>query len=50
LDYIAANLAVFYNGAVSLKELEAMPIPAVLNLNEYAARINAERKRELERK
>lgn len=50
MDYIVANLAVFYNGAVSFKELEFMPIPAVLNLDEYAARINTERKRELERK
>ncbi len=47
MGYLIANLAVFYKGAVSIRELESMPIPKILELNQYAERINQEVERKL---
>ena len=45
VDYIIAHLMVFYKGALSYSELQAMPYPELLKLNEFAERINKERER-----
>lgn len=36
---------VFYKGAISYKELREMPIPEIINLQEYADKINKEIKK-----
>lgn len=45
IDYIIAHLMVFYKGALSYSELQEMPYPEILRLNEFAGRINKERER-----
>jgi len=45
IDYIIAHLMVFYKGALSYKQLQEMPYPEILKLNEFAQRINKERER-----
>lgn len=49
IDYLIADLAVFYKGSISHAELEDAPIPKLYNLNEYAERMVNEAKREAER-
>lgn len=46
IDWMFANLMVFYKGGLSYTELNYMPIPLVLEYNSHAERINkdAERK------
>lgn len=36
---------VFYKGALPYNELQGMPYPEILKLNEFAERINKERER-----
>lgn len=40
---------VFYKGALTYAELEAMPIPRIFELNDLAARINREREARLKK-
>jgi len=42
LDFIIADLMVFYKGAVSYSEFRSMPIDEVLQLKQFADRINKE--------
>ena len=37
--YAIANLMVFYKGSISYRELESMPIPEFLKLQEFAVKI-----------
>jgi len=39
---------VFYKGGLSYTELQNMPLPEVFRLQDYAAKINKERKRAAE--
>ena len=45
IDYIIAHLMVFYKGSLSYSQLQGMPYPEILKLNEFAERINKERER-----
>lgn len=51
IDWMFANLMVFYKGGLSYTELNNMPIPLVLNYYEYAEKMNkeAERKSKMNR-
>lgn len=42
IDWMFANLMVFYKGGLSYSELNNMPIPLVLEYHEYAERMNRE--------
>lgn len=46
IDYLIANLMVFYKGALSYSELQSMPLPELYQLNEYAVKINREIEKE----
>ena len=47
IDWVIPNLMVFYKGALSYNDLQIMPYPDILKLNDYAQRINKERERAL---
>lgn len=51
IDWLFANLMVFYKGGLTYSELNNMPIPLVLKYYEFANQINreAERKSKLKR-
>lgn len=44
-----ANLMVYYKGAITYNELQNMPIPEMLKLQEYAEKITKKQQAELER-
>lgn len=45
IDYMFANLMVFYKGGLSYTELNNMPIPLVLKYYEFADQMNREAER-----
>jgi hypothetical protein len=46
IDWMFANLMVFYKGGLSFTELNNMPIPLVLTYYDYADKINREIERQ----
>lgn len=40
IDYLIANLMVFYKGAVDYNSLNSMPLDELLQLNDFADKIN----------
>jgi hypothetical protein len=49
LNYLICQLAEFYNGSVSYKELQSMPLPEVYELYKNALKIQEEIKRQTQR-
>lgn len=45
IDWMFANLMVFYKGGLSYTELNNMPIPLVLEYHDYAEKMNKEAER-----
>ena len=46
VEFLIADLAVFYKGAVTFSELEHMPLSKVYRLNKYADKMNKEIERQ----
>ncbi len=44
-----ANLMVFYKGAISYKEFQEMPINDLIDLNNFAQKINREQEKEMKK-
>lgn len=49
IDYMIFDMAVFCKGSISHKELEAMPISKIYNLNEFADKMVKDAKREADK-
>lgn len=45
IDWMFANLMVFYKGGLSYTELNNMPLPLVIKYNDYAIKMQKEAER-----